>query len=148
MDNIRSEILRELTRVLIRNFGVLEKNEFSCCGITLAQCHALVEIVRAECISLIEPANLLGLDKSTMSRMIDNLLKVKMVIREIDSENRRYVNIRLSENGMKFLKETEKSMDEYFDEIFVSIPEEKREQVLESLQLLIQVMANKKCCQE
>jgi hypothetical protein len=33
--------LRETVRLLVRRLGILEKSEASCCGITLAQCHAL-----------------------------------------------------------------------------------------------------------
>ena len=61
-----------------RKLGVLEDGEMACCGISMAQCHALVEIGRAGSISLVELAKLLDLDNSTMSRTVNNLVNSKL----------------------------------------------------------------------
>lgn len=131
-----SGVLRELIRILVRDLGILEKSDASCCGVSLAQCHAIVEIGRKEKISLVDLSGLLGLDKSTMSRTINNLVESDFVIRESDMENRRYIIIQLTERGRSLFHNIEESMEEYYKGIFNAIPENKRNQVLESLQLL------------
>lgn len=136
MINQGSGMLRELIRILVRDLGILEKSDASCCGISLAQCHAIVEIGRKETISLVDLSGLLGLDKSTMSRTINNLVESDFVIRESDRKNRRYVIIQLTEKGRSVFKDIEESMETYYRDIFNTIPESKREQVLESLALL------------
>jgi len=141
-----SDVLREFLRVLVRNLGVLEKSDASCCGITLTQCHAIVEIGRAEKISLIDLADLLGVDKSTMSRTVNNLVEADLAVRELDAENRRYVIIQLTENGENVFRSIEESMESYYRSICGSIPEDKRGQVLESLQLLTDAVRSNKCC--
>lgn len=146
MINQGSESLRELIRILVRNLGILEKSDASCCGVTVAQCHTIVEIGRKEKISLIDLADLLGLDKSTISRTINNLVEEDLVLRDLDAENRRYVSIQLTENGMNVFRNIKESMDGYYKSIFGSIPEDKRSQVLESLQLLADAVRNNKCC--
>lgn len=146
MINQGSEILRELIRILVRDLGVLEKSDASCCGVSLAQCHAIVEIGRKEKISLVDLASLLGLDKSTMSRTINNLVESDLVHRDLDMENRRYVIIQLTEKGSSVFRNIEESMDVYYMSIFNSIPENKRSQVLESLQLLKEAVESNKCC--
>lgn len=146
MINQGSEHLRELIRTLVRNLGILEKTDASCCGVTLAQCHAVVEIGRMEKISLVDLAALLGLDKSTMSRTINNLVEADLARRDLDAENRRYVIIQLTERGKEVFRNIEESMDSYYKSIFGSIPEEKHGQVLESLQLLAEAVRNNKCC--
>ncbi len=146
MINQGSETLRELIRILVRDLGVLEKSDASCCGVSLAQCHAIVEIGRKEKISLVDLASLLGLDKSTMSRTINNLVESDLVLRELDMENRRYVIIQLTEKGSSVFRNIEESMDEYYKSIFNSIPENKRSQVMESLQLLTNAVEINKCC--
>lgn len=133
--------LRESVRQMERKLGILEESEVSCHGISLAQCHALVEIGRAKSISLIELSELLNLDSSTMSRTVNNLVNNGMVERELDSNDRRYVTIKLTENGLKKFKGIEDNMNLYFTNIFESIPSEKQEQVLESLQILITAIA-------
>ncbi|EQB87216.1 DNA-binding MarR family transcriptional regulator [Clostridium punense] len=143
---IQSKVyLRELIRLLVRNLGLLEKIEASCCEITISQCHAIVEIGRIEKLSLNELAELLQLDKSTISRTINNLVDLGLVQREVSPEDRRYITINLTKEGKKIYKNIEDSMDEYYLNIFNSITEEKRSQVLESLELLTDAIKNNKC---
>ena len=146
MINQGSETLRELIRILVRDLGILEKSDISCCGVTLTQCHAVVEIGRKGKISLVDLAGLLGLDKSTMSRTINNLVELDLVLRDLDVENRRYVIIQLTENGENIFKNIEDSMNGYYKNIFNSIPENKRNQVMESIQLLTNAVENNDCC--
>lgn len=144
MINEGSEILRELIRILVREVGVLEKIDASCCSISLTQCHAIVEIGRKERISLVDLSSLLCLDKSTMSRAINNLVESDIVIRDLDTKNRRYVSIQLTEKGKTVFGNIEKSMNEYYQRVFRSIPENKIEQVLDSLHLLMEAVESNK----
>lgn len=141
-----SEYLRELLRILVRNLGILEKTEFSCCDITISQCHAIVEIGRKNEISLNELADILGLDKSTMSRTINNLVEGRLVTRETHSEDRRYITIMLTEEGRKMFRTIEASMNDYYSSILNSIPEEKRKMVIDSLELLVEAVKANRCC--
>lgn len=145
MESEGSKYLRELLRILIRNLGILEKSESSCYGTSISQCHAIVEIGRARQISLNELADLLVLDKSTMSRTINSLVEGELVSRETHSEDRRYIAIELTEMGKKAFESIENSMESYYKNILAAIPEDKREQVLESLKLLTEAV-NFKCC--
>lgn len=131
-----SSSLSELIRILLRNLDLLEKSDASCCGITTAQCHAIVEIGRQKKVSLVELSDILLLDKSTMSRTINRLVESNLVKRDLDEENRRYVTIELTEHGDKLYKKIEDSMENYYDSIFNNIPKEKRECVLDSLDIL------------
>ncbi|NTU50809.1 MAG: MarR family transcriptional regulator [Desulfobulbaceae bacterium] len=138
--------LRELIRVLERKLGILEDSEMSCCGLTLAQCHALVEIGRAERISLIELANTIGLDTSTMSRTVNNLVTKKMAKRELDPSDRRYITIQLTTAGSLSFREIETSMEAYFQKIYEAIAEKDRPPVLESLSILLKAIDESDCC--
>lgn len=143
-----ADILREIVRVLERKLGVLDDLQSSCCGVTFAQCHAIVEIGRSGSISLNDLADVLGLDKSTMSRTINNLVENDLVVREIDPTDRRYITIRLTAKGVQSFQEIETGMRVYFTQIFQSIPEAKRDQVIESLQILIKAISENDCCQK
>lgn len=146
MKNNESHCLRELIRILVRNLGILEKSDSSCCGTSIAQCHAIVEIGRAKEISLIQISELLSLDKSTMSRTINNLTQSGLAVREVHQEDRRYIKIKLTDKGEQVYKNIEDSMEKYYKDILTSIPEEKREQVIESLRLLTEAVKNNKSC--
>lgn len=136
-DTNASKQLREMIRLLERKLGILEESNVECCKITMAQCHALVEIGRAKNISLNDLAELLNLENSTMSRTVNNLVNSDLVKRDIDPKDRRYVTISLTEGGMKIFEEIENSMNAYFKKVYNSIPDDKRSQVIESIQLLI-----------
>lgn len=145
MDKLNGEKqLREYVRLLERRTGILNEDEMSCCQVTLAQCHAIVEIGRAGRISLVDLATLLNLDNSTMSRTVNNLVNRGYAVRNLDPDDRRYITISLSEAGRKEYEEIESKMDAKFSAVFAGIPEEKRSQVLESLALLNEAMKN--CC--
>jgi DNA-binding MarR family transcriptional regulator len=141
-----SGTLRELVRILVRSLGMLEKSDASCCGVTITQCHAIVEIGRKGKISLIDLADLLDVDKSTMSRTVNNLVETGLALRDMDTDNRRYIVIQLTEDGQNVFQSIEKSMETYYKDIFSSIPEDKRGQVMESLALLTEAAKNSKCC--
>lgn len=146
MDNNVSKQLRELFRVLERELGMLEENEVNCCGVTMAQCHALVEIGRVKSTSLNELAQLLNLENSTMSRTVNSLVNSGLVKREVDPSDRRYVTISLTDDGVTLFDRIEREMDLYFKKVYGSIPERKREQVFESLQILIDAILENECC--
>jgi len=129
--------LRELVRQLERKTGALNDFQMSCCNITMAQCHALVEIGRAGHISLIDLSEALGLENSTISRTVNHLVNAELVSRETDPANRRYVIISLTEAGQQVFNGIEAGMDLYYKQISKKIPQEKQPQVLESMQILL-----------
>lgn len=136
--------LRELLRLFERKIGSLEGYDDSCCSITLTQCHALVEIGRSENISLNDLSQLLDLENSTMSRTVQNLVKHGYVKREIDPKDRRYVTISLTDEGKKLFEEIEEDRNLYFKNVFEHIEKDKQQQVLESIQILMDAIdANK-----
>ena len=146
MNEPESQQLRELIRLLERKLGALEDGEMACCGISMAQCHALIEIGRAKRISLIDLATLLNLDNSTMSRTVNNLVNNGMVERQLDPNDRRYITIQLTQEGLEQFHGIESGMGEYFMKIYDAIPSESRAQVLESLQILLKAIADSDCC--
>mgnify|MGYP005835829463 CR=1 FL=1 len=141
-----SKQLREMIRILERKLGALDDFQITCCGITMAQCHALVEIGRAKNISLNELAEILNLESSTMSRTVNNLVTNELAKRDIDPKDRRYVTIALTESGNKLFRDIEESMSLFYSKVYSYLPEDKREQVMESLQILLTAIGETECC--
>ncbi|OPX43915.1 transcriptional regulator SlyA [Ruminiclostridium hungatei] len=137
--------LRELIRVMEAKLGIIGEIEAACCGISFTQCHAVTEIGRVPNISLNELAEKLNLDNSTMSRTVNNLVNANLVNREIDSNDRRYITISLTDSGMEMFEKIEDSMGNYFKKIYDNIPQDKSSQVLECLRLLIDAINKSNC---
>lgn len=143
-------ILRENLRLLVRKLGLLEETEAKCCQISLAQCHALVEIGRAGSLSLNTLADQLNLDKSTMSRTLNQLVENDFALRESSPNDRRYVEIQLTDKGMTHYLNVEKTGNHYFNKVLENIPSDKQLQVFESIHLLCQALEKtdhpERCC--
>ena len=91
-------------------------------------------------------AELLGVDKSTMSRTINSLVDAGLIARNPDADDRRYVTIRLTPEGTDAFVAIESGMEAYYHSVFESISVEKRAQVLESMALLTEAVQGCNCC--
>ncbi|MBP2667529.1 MAG: transcriptional regulator, MarR family [Firmicutes bacterium] len=142
----QTQLLRENLRVLVRKLGVLERGEASCCGITLSQRYTIVEIGRAGRMPVNKLIEVLGVDKSTVSKSVEKLVKIGIMVRENDSEDRRSIILHLSDQGQTLFKEIERRATAYFEEVVVEIPDDQREQIIEGLQYLTQALKTSRCC--
>ena len=149
---MNSQLIREFRnkiRQVQRSLGWLSKSDAACCGITGAQCHTLLEIGSRGGIALIDLASALNLDTSTISRTIDNLAQDGLVERKANPDDRRYIDISLTEAGQKIFDEINCTYDQFYADIFQSIPPEKHRQVIESINLLADALSHTKsntCC--
>jgi DNA-binding MarR family transcriptional regulator len=141
LNEFNSKSFRELIRVLERKLGLLNKQDSCCSQVSLAQCHALVEIGRAESISLKELANILSLDISTMSRTVDSLVKKDFVLRSPSKLDRRSIDIELTEKGLITFKDIEIQMDEKFNRILETISAENQLTAITGLNIIIEALS-------
>jgi len=141
-----SHQFRQMLQILIRRFGLLEKEGAQCCGVSLVQSHILFEVERTKKPSLNELSSSLGLDNSTLSRHIQGLVERNLVSRIQSPTDRRYVTITLTPEGEQYEDEIAKQMNVYIQEILSNVPESKRGQVLESIDLILEAMRNSSCC--
>ncbi len=141
MDVQEIRLIRERMLQLQRNLGGQLKSDTKCCGITVAQCHALMKVGLKGEISLVELAGSLGLDNSTLSRTIDSMVQAGLVERNANPQDRRYVTISLSRKGLALYNNIDSTFNEYFASVFDLIPEDKRGQILESFTLLTEAVS-------
>ena len=82
-----------------------------------------------------ELAEILRVDKSGISRSVEELVQKGFVERNPSKEDRRYVVLNLLPKGQARFEKIENDMYIKFKEVLEQIPEEKREQVVEALRL-------------
>ena len=134
---------REQIRLLERKLGLLSKENngsFCCSKVTLPQCHALVEIGRTKYLSLKDLANTLSLDVSTTSRTVDSLVKKTYVQRDNDPNDRRSIQIKLTDSGQKLYQDIENKMNNDFSTCFEKIPSNERGNVLHSMDIILNAL--------
>jgi len=135
MDTQRIKLLREKLRQLEREISSPFKPEIGCCGLTLAQCHTVLEVGYSEEVSLVELSVSIGLDASTLSRTIQGLVTLGLVNRLTNEKDRRCVSISLSEQGRRVFTEIETTFNDYFGRVLELVPVEKREAVIDGIGL-------------
>ena len=120
-----------------------------CCkGLTLAQCHALLEIGNLGQPSLMQLADSLSLDKSTVSRTVDGLTNLDLVDRHIPFEDRRTLLISLTKKGIDTYDDINYENNTYFNEVLAAIPLKERKDFVSKFELLADTMVLKNKKQE
>ncbi|CAM4003758.1 MarR family winged helix-turn-helix transcriptional regulator [Cohnella lubricantis] len=139
--------VRELLQLLVRRFGLLQKDGAQCCGISVIQSHVLYELGRRANMSLNDLSAVLSVDNSTLSRQVQQLVEGDYVSRSPDPKDRRYVVLNLTPAGEEQSQVIAAAMEDYIEELFQHIPVDKRDQVLESLRILTAAMnQSSDCC--
>ncbi len=132
--------LRRRLAELEREVAFSLSDQTSCCGVTAAQCHLLLEIEERGQSSLGELAAALELDPSTLSRTVDALVAAGLVSRAVEAGNRRRQAIGLSPTGLERVECINDTCDAYYSRLLDSMPEEKREAALDALSILAEAM--------
>lgn len=142
MENKKEYIksLREAIRIFERE--IFFQNNASCCsGISLAQCHSLLEIEKNNGISISELADNLSLDKSTISRTVDGLVNIGLVDRVVPKENRRKTILNLTENGEDVCSSINFANDSYVEDILKDFSTTEQQEFLRLFKKLTGNMA-------
>lgn len=136
MTRLFRDRLRLLERETIRPFDA----DSGCCGLTLGQCHTLLEVGNRNEVSLVDLAAAFGLDTSTLSRTVQGLVVVGLVDRRASPRDRRFVTISLTAEGRRVFRNIEDRFNGYFGEILLRIPAARRKAVVEAVALLAETV--------
>jgi len=129
---------REVVNQLSQRFNALQRGEKCCFGVTMSQCMTLEMLHQQGRRTVRELAEGLALDTSTVTRVVDVLVRDGLVRRARDEkQDRRRVFVSLSERGRRLAKKLEASADEYCERILGRIPQEQHEDVLRALALVV-----------
>ncbi|MGG4032237.1 MULTISPECIES: MarR family winged helix-turn-helix transcriptional regulator [Paenibacillaceae] len=143
------ENVRELFQIMTRRFGFLNKNCCSAggCDISLIQSHILYEIDRQHKPSIQKVAEALGTDITTFSRQVQSLIKMKLVKKTPDPDDRRVNLLSLTTEGKYVAASIDQQMNDYLNEIFSHMNDFEKDTVIRSIKLLNEAMAKSgQCC--
>jgi len=140
MDQKYIHHFREVIRIFDRELSY--QNNASCCnGISVSQCHTLLEIEKNSEISVSELANKLSLDKSTVSRTVEGLVNISLVDRVIPKENRRLALINLTDSGKQVCSTINYSNDDYIKAVLKDFTREEQKEFLRLFEKLAKNMS-------
>lgn len=139
MSNIKIRKFRENLRRFERELEV-QNNSASCCGVTVTQCHTLLELFSSGKIPLNELSEKLCLDKSTVSRIVESLYKLRLVSRKIPENDRRSTIIELTGKGKKVCEKINKGNDDYYGKAIAAVPGNISENFLKGFEVFVNKM--------
>ncbi|HLN63531.1 MAG TPA: MarR family transcriptional regulator [Symbiobacteriaceae bacterium] len=129
--------LQQAVQEFVRSFGLLDQSTTPCGRpLPASQAHALQVLGEEGALPQQSLADRLGLEKSTVSRMVSDMVGRGWVDRAPNPANRREVRLSLTEAGSSMLDQILVAADSRCQAIWRRIPAEKQAQVLETLQLL------------
>ncbi|BCN31036.1 MarR family winged helix-turn-helix transcriptional regulator [Anaeromicropila herbilytica] len=133
---------------LVRVFQVFERDEIKAYGFTTSQCYTMLELYRCESLTMNELSDKMNLNSSTMTRILDNLVRDKYISRNKDQSDRRVVIVSLTDAGQEVAKKLDTTVKAYYKKVIANIPEGQVEEVLKSVNILQKAFekANPNCC--
>lgn len=142
------ENLYDLIQVMNRRMGLLNKN---CCRIndtelSPIQNHILYEIHNQVSPSMQQVAETLGTDITTFSRQIQTLIKMGLVEKKPDFNDRRIYLLSLTKEGKNVLELTKNQMEVFLEDILSSMKKEEQEVVIQAFQLFNEKIAQSPLC--
>jgi len=129
--------LRVLEREIVRQL----ETDTGCCGVTVAQCHTLLELAESE-LSLTRLAAALELDSSTLSRTVDVLVRAGLLDRNEDASDRRSLRLTLTPAGRAKVEVIDGVCNRYYGELLAGMGPQDQRCVLRAVGLLSERMRN------
>jgi len=122
--------VRRASREMVRHLGMLDN---SCCGMPNSHAHALIEIGEGDRATAVDLAELLGLDKSSTSRILAQLARSGLVCRVDAGEDKRRRPVTLTEKGRARLAEIHAAAERPVAAALAFLRPEQRAEVVRGL---------------
>lgn len=132
--------IREFSRRIVRELGLLG-NE-SPFDLPLSYRHVLIELDMRKQLTQLQLTELLILDKSTVSRMVNKLIKYQLVDATIDKSDKRYKILTLTAAGKKIVAGIHQSAITNVGRALKKLPSAEQEQIENGLKLYALALEN------
>ena len=138
----------ETVQHLVRVMQLFERDQIKPHGFTTSQAYVLTQLKQTPELTMNELSEKLNAQTSTMTRIVNNLVRDGYVVRSRDESDRRTVVVTLTEKGLEAAGGLEKDIKEYYQKIVAYLPQGQVEEVLKAAALLVEAFdqANPNCC--
>jgi DNA-binding MarR family transcriptional regulator len=140
--------LMESVRALVRRFGLAERADVSCCGMTVAQAATLEALFHADGLRLGELGRRLGITPSTMTRNLSRLVDRGLVETNRDPADGRSSTVTLTPAGRQAAGAVRQQEESFFELVLAQLPDDRTDDIVEGLDLLWSAVRNatERCC--
>lgn len=133
--------LQEEVITFVRAFGLLRPDATPCGRpLSVSEAHSLLELSQGQGLSQVMLGQRLRLEKSTVSRLIDQLQKRGWVERARDPVDGRAVRLQLTEQGRQVAEQVAAARSAHFARLTERIPPNERKAVVHAFRVLVQAL--------
>jgi DNA-binding MarR family transcriptional regulator len=129
------ETVRNGLRHFNRKAGVLKSDPYGI-GLSLSHCSALIDIERHGTIKPNELTTLLLLDKSTVSRLLSNLVAKDLIRTSNDTDDGRGKVLTLTSKGKKLVEVINEVSNDSVLSVFKNLTPQEKQTVVTAFQLI------------
>jgi DNA-binding MarR family transcriptional regulator len=125
--------VHQLIDQIAKNNQFYEKACVDFFGVTSSQGGTILALPIDTNLKMNELSTIVGVDSSTMTRMIDQLVDKGLVTRQTSEKDRRLVHIGLTAAGQKLHKELAGALEKFYQDSLDQIPDKEREAIINGL---------------
>lgn len=132
----QAQALRDATVELVKKYQFRDRNETVAHGLSVSQTYALGTIAREGPLPMADLADDLHLSASTMSRVVEQLVRKELVAREQDARDRRVWRVTVTSAGRSLWRRIDDSLLAIDREVLASVPAAERAGMIRAVRLL------------
>ena len=136
---VRTQAYQLLGQLLVRA-DPARMEQWAGLGLTMTQVRVLYTLQMGDGRAAGELAERLNVRPSTVTRIVDRLVRNKLVARDLDESDRRLVRHRLTTKGADVFRELQSMGRERLTRVFDRLDDRQVERVVEALQDLIEAV--------
>lgn len=138
----------DMIKRIVRNFQLFERDQIKSLGFTSSQCYCLIELLEHDEMTMQDLSNSMRLNTSTMTRIVDKLVRDQYLQRNRSKEDRRIVVVRLTEKGLESATLAKKTILAYYSNVTSNLPKDEIDEMLKYTAQLMDAFekANPECC--
>lgn len=121
---------------LVRHYQFRNRDEVCCYGLTVSQCYALQALAGRGVLPSSELARYLGLDLSSTTRVVDQLVRKKLAVRRRKRDDARVREVEITEGGRRLINRMEADFAKLLSEAFSDLPKNVQKKLPEAIRRL------------
>lgn len=138
------EDIGELLQKTVRTFQILEREQIKLHGFTSSQCYILLEIYKHQTLSINEISEKMHLEISTITRIMNNLVRDELIFRKKSIYDKRVVEAVLTEKGKERALQLQKIIENYYKNVISNLPRGHVREVMDAVELLVTALEKAK----
>ncbi len=134
---------RATLRKFERDVAIGQQRDERTGGLSVVQTHTVINLGEIGETTIGQMASRMAVDKSTLSRTMEGLVRKELVSRKPDPDDRRFQKISLTEKGRKVCEQLNRVNNDFIRQVFSRIPKSEHDAVIKYFNIFVNAMQEK-----